>query len=292
ITQLEMHPCRVEDVTWDGVGDRGYWKSYKPRGGDVRYNLVYRHDDHLHVFYGVTDEGIDEEWRNALPAHLAERQLSNGLPEHVDDMTVDAVDASDAVIDEQPQAPVFGALNDPAAATSEVVVSESIELPVSVDAPGEAQPAAEEPPGQAKPRRTRARKPKATEPDATTAETSAPEPPEVAPSVEAVAATEPVVTEQPVDEPPPKPKRTRRPATPRKKKMDAAEQPAEAMSEQAASTMPESIVEAAPEAPSPEEPPKPKRTRRPATPRKKKTDSADAGETPDAPAQSQEREGA
>jgi len=294
ITQLEMHPCRVEDVTWDGIGNRGYWKSYKPRGGDVRYNLVYRHDDHLHVFYGVTDEGIDEEWRNALPAHLAERQLSDGSSEQPDEMSPDAVDARDVIIDEQPQTPVFGALNDPVAATPEVV-PESIELPVSVETTAEAEPA-EEPAAPAKPRRTRARKPKAIEPDAVALETPAAEPPEVSPSVEAVAAAEPVVAEPPAEEPAPKPKRTRRPATPRKKKTDAVEQPVEAATDQVALTAPEPVVDAVPEAISPEatseEPPKPKRTRRPATPRKKKADTTDAGESPSAPAPTQEQEGA
>ncbi|MGH9175024.1 MAG: AlbA family DNA-binding domain-containing protein, partial [Vicinamibacterales bacterium] len=94
ITQLEMHPCRAEDVAWDANGDRGYWKSYKPRGGDVRYNLVYRHNGHLHVFYGVTDEGVDDAWRNVLPAHLAERQVAEPL--------ADVTAPDDGVLGEQP----------------------------------------------------------------------------------------------------------------------------------------------------------------------------------------------
>ncbi len=65
ITQKENQPCQVEDVTWQG--DRGFWKAYKPRGGDVRFNLVYRVGDDLRVYYGVTEEGMDAEWRELIP---------------------------------------------------------------------------------------------------------------------------------------------------------------------------------------------------------------------------------
>jgi hypothetical protein len=70
ITQKEKHPCQAKDVTWDG--ERGFWKSYKPRGGDVRFNLVIRdgNDDDLRVFYGVTEEGMDSEWRELIPENL------------------------------------------------------------------------------------------------------------------------------------------------------------------------------------------------------------------------------
>jgi PHP family Zn ribbon phosphoesterase len=65
ITQRETHPCEPENVSWHG--DRGFWKAYKQRGGDVRFNLAYRHDGDLHVFYGVTDEGMDDDWRSLIP---------------------------------------------------------------------------------------------------------------------------------------------------------------------------------------------------------------------------------
>ncbi|MCO5177291.1 MAG: putative DNA binding domain-containing protein [Thermomicrobiales bacterium] len=94
ITQLELHPARDEDVTWHG--DRGYWKAYKPRGGDVRYNLVHRHDDHLHVFYGVTDEGLDDDWRDVIPPRYLSRSTSNG-----DDHEAD----TNGVVSESPAAP-------------------------------------------------------------------------------------------------------------------------------------------------------------------------------------------
>jgi hypothetical protein len=69
ITQKESHAYGPEQVQW--VGERGYWKSYKPRGGDVRYNLVYQRNGAMHVFYGVTDEGMDDAWRSVAPARAA-----------------------------------------------------------------------------------------------------------------------------------------------------------------------------------------------------------------------------
>ncbi|RIK39807.1 MAG: transcriptional regulator [Chloroflexi bacterium] len=69
ITQKESHPCDPAQVRW--IGERGYWKSYKPRGGDVRYNLVYQRNGTLHIFYGVTDEGMDDAWREVTPARGA-----------------------------------------------------------------------------------------------------------------------------------------------------------------------------------------------------------------------------
>jgi hypothetical protein len=293
ITQLEMHPCRAEDVTWDGFTNRGYWKSYKPRGGDVRYNLVYRHDDHLHVFYGVTDEGIDEEWRSTLPAHLAERQLANGAPEQADELAEEPVETSDTVIHEQPQdiGPVEVVDPEPAAAVEDVAVEAPAEPVVEPPATPEAVPdlqaiADAEPKAPARPRRARVRKPKAAEVEPVTGEAAPAEPPDVAPSVEAVEAVDSIASEPVAEESPAKPKRTRRTTTPRKKKADI-EQPAEASSEPATQAEPEQATEPAPEAQA-EEPPKPKRTRRTTTPRtttsrRKKTDTTDADETPNAP---------
>jgi PHP family Zn ribbon phosphoesterase len=66
ITQKEKQPCKDGDVTWHG--ERGFWKAYKPRGGDVRFNLAVKDDSGcLRVFYGVTEEGMDSEWRDLIP---------------------------------------------------------------------------------------------------------------------------------------------------------------------------------------------------------------------------------
>ncbi len=69
ITQKEQHPVREEEVNWsDG---RGFWKAYKPRNASERFNLVYRNGSELRVFYGVTEDGLDSEWRQVVPiSHL------------------------------------------------------------------------------------------------------------------------------------------------------------------------------------------------------------------------------
>ena len=60
ITEKESNPVQPEQVEWHG--DVGLWKRYK-RGGATRYDLVHREDDALHVFYGVTYEGMHGPWQ-------------------------------------------------------------------------------------------------------------------------------------------------------------------------------------------------------------------------------------
>ena len=78
ILQVEEHELRAEDVAWDTTDPRrGYWKGYRQPEGMRRYNLVYREpqaprngsdaSERLRVFYGVTEDGIDDRWRAVLP---------------------------------------------------------------------------------------------------------------------------------------------------------------------------------------------------------------------------------
>jgi hypothetical protein len=61
ITEHESKPVQQDKVQWQG--DLGLWKSSK-RAGKVRYDLVQRMPDgQLHVYYGVTEDGIDGAWR-------------------------------------------------------------------------------------------------------------------------------------------------------------------------------------------------------------------------------------
>jgi hypothetical protein len=64
ITQHESHPVQSEKIEWSPENERlGLWKSSK-RAGKVRYDLVQRMaDGELHVYYGVTEDGIDGPWR-------------------------------------------------------------------------------------------------------------------------------------------------------------------------------------------------------------------------------------
>jgi len=64
ITQKEQHPVQVDQVDWHG--DIGLWKK-KERVGKVRYDFVQRDSEgQLHVYYGVTEEGIHGPWREFL----------------------------------------------------------------------------------------------------------------------------------------------------------------------------------------------------------------------------------
>lgn len=61
ITEHESNPVKEEKVRWHG--NLGVWKSSK-RAGKLRFDLVQRMPDgQLHVYYGVTEDGIDGAWR-------------------------------------------------------------------------------------------------------------------------------------------------------------------------------------------------------------------------------------
>jgi hypothetical protein len=64
ITEHEMKPVQEDRVQWHPEDNRiGLWKSSK-RAGKVRYDLVQRMPDgQLHVYFGVTEDGIDGVWR-------------------------------------------------------------------------------------------------------------------------------------------------------------------------------------------------------------------------------------
>jgi hypothetical protein len=64
ITQKEQHPVQADEVTWQG--DIGLWKKTQ-RAGKVRYDFVQRDAaGRLHVYYGVTEDGIHGPWREFL----------------------------------------------------------------------------------------------------------------------------------------------------------------------------------------------------------------------------------
>ena len=61
LTEHETNAVRAQKVEWHG--DIGLWKKYK-RGGQMRYDLVQRDPDQtLHVYYGVTEDGIHGPWQ-------------------------------------------------------------------------------------------------------------------------------------------------------------------------------------------------------------------------------------
>ena len=59
ITQAETAPPNFSGVQWRGnvaVLNR------RPKGNSALYDLIVRDDDGIHVYYGVTDSGLSEEW--------------------------------------------------------------------------------------------------------------------------------------------------------------------------------------------------------------------------------------
>jgi hypothetical protein len=64
ITEYETRPVQKEQVKWRG--NIGLWKTYR-RSGRRRYDLVQRDSDgRLHLYYGVTDDGIHGEWQHFI----------------------------------------------------------------------------------------------------------------------------------------------------------------------------------------------------------------------------------
>jgi hypothetical protein len=60
LTEHETHTVDVNKIEWQG--DIGLWKKYK-RGGQTRFDLVQRGSTgSLHVYYGVTEDGIHGPW--------------------------------------------------------------------------------------------------------------------------------------------------------------------------------------------------------------------------------------
>jgi hypothetical protein len=64
IAEHETKPVQADQIQWDpNDGRLGLWKSSK-REGKLRYDLVQRMPDgKLHVYYGVTEDGIGGVWR-------------------------------------------------------------------------------------------------------------------------------------------------------------------------------------------------------------------------------------
>lgn len=60
ISQKESNAVKPDQVEWQG--EIGLWKRYK-RGGTIRYDLIQRDEDSLHVYYGVTEDGMHGPWQ-------------------------------------------------------------------------------------------------------------------------------------------------------------------------------------------------------------------------------------
>ncbi len=64
LTEHETHTVNTQKIEWQG--DIGLWKKYK-RGGQIRFDLVQRSPDNtLHIYYGVTEDGIHGPWQKLV----------------------------------------------------------------------------------------------------------------------------------------------------------------------------------------------------------------------------------
>jgi len=64
ITEHETAPVDAEKIAWKG--NLGVWKQGR-RQGRMRYDLVQRDiEGKLHIYYGVSDDGIDGPWRELV----------------------------------------------------------------------------------------------------------------------------------------------------------------------------------------------------------------------------------
>ena len=72
ITQHETSPVDEEKVKWHA--NIGLWKSGK-RGGKRRYDFVQQDTaGNLHVYYGVTEEGIEGEWARFVEGQASDEE--------------------------------------------------------------------------------------------------------------------------------------------------------------------------------------------------------------------------
>ena len=63
IVDREERVLDEDEVRWRD--DYGLWRAYRPRGGELRFNLVYRGGGDFRVFYGVGADELSEPWRSA-----------------------------------------------------------------------------------------------------------------------------------------------------------------------------------------------------------------------------------
>lgn len=63
ITQYESNPIKENKVEWEG--EIGLWRRYR-KAGSIRYDLVQRDNGNLHVYYGVTENGMHGQWSHFL----------------------------------------------------------------------------------------------------------------------------------------------------------------------------------------------------------------------------------
>jgi len=79
IREYEKGAPPTDRVTWHG--DLGYWKTIRISNGERRYHLAARgSDDQIRLFFGVSEEGLDDRWKSVLPANRSTSQEMTEAP--------------------------------------------------------------------------------------------------------------------------------------------------------------------------------------------------------------------
>ena len=67
IREYERNYPPEDRIMWKG--DLGYWKSTRISSGEKRYHLAARTPDgKVRIFFGVSEEGLDDRWKAVIPA--------------------------------------------------------------------------------------------------------------------------------------------------------------------------------------------------------------------------------
>jgi len=72
IKQRETGELAADSIKWDG--SYGVVRMQKQRTGGSRYDLAYRQNGTVRIFYGVTDADLADEWKTAIE-HVSEKAV-------------------------------------------------------------------------------------------------------------------------------------------------------------------------------------------------------------------------
>jgi mannose/cellobiose epimerase-like protein (N-acyl-D-glucosamine 2-epimerase family) len=66
IIQKESRKYQINKIKWQGnIGLLGH----RRRDSYIWYDLAMREDDQIHIYYGVTDSGLNDDWVGLIQQH-------------------------------------------------------------------------------------------------------------------------------------------------------------------------------------------------------------------------------
>jgi hypothetical protein len=79
IREFEKGAPTEDRITWNG--DLGFWKSVRISNGERRYHLATREPDgSIRLFFGVSEDGLDDHWKAVLPASSQTQREATEAP--------------------------------------------------------------------------------------------------------------------------------------------------------------------------------------------------------------------